>query len=505
MKQVFLVLLFFTARSVLADSIYLQKIFDCKDEDVLSRHTLLVNLWKSAGTKDMDTYITSDLIKTLVAGCTPEAEAEIREAIDGILVKGWRKQKESLIDELDIIARYRPPNEEINLIKKCSSALNEKTDPLKDIDLVALEKKGQKQAEIIKGRCSAVDNLKGFPAASTENKRPRHQDTIGWCYAYTAADLLSYKTGKTISAIDVANAYNNVGTFAMLDRLVGVKESELEGGLIANAASAALDRGLCPEEKLPSIYSAKISTKGDPHKSGSYLASLLPKDVYYYTTEGRENTNIRPYHVADFLHTLDKIKASIVRPDGEEEFFLKKEEYFRVAEEKFHLDTCRTSENFSDAVKYFFPGMSSEELMKILLLASNGEFINDIVTTGCPERFKPEKEIEIDYTSCFWPWNSCASILRKVDEQLEKGSIAGIIYTGTTLTDRYLYEVSSLHASTVVGRRFNEKTKDCEYLIRNSWGDGCENYDPSYDCDQGHIWMPERYLEQAVWSATYVK
>ena len=376
---------------------------------------------------------------------------------------------------------------------------------MRDIDLAGLEKKGQKQADIIKGRCSAVDNLNGFPEASTENKRPRHQDTIGWCYAYTAADLLSFKTGKTISAIDVANAYNNVGPVAMLDRLMGAKESEIEGGLIADAASAALKRGLCLEEKLPSTYTGNVSTQGDPNKSEYLLYSALPRDVHYYTTKGRNNFNIRPYHAADFLHTLDAIKVALAKPATEEEFSLKKQDYFRVAEERFKLDTCASNEHFEDAVKYFFPGMSAEELMKILLLASEGDFINKLMTAECNDRFKPEKEVEIDYTSCFWPWNSCASVLRKVDEQLDKGSIAGIIYTGTILTDKYRFEVTSLHASTVVARRFNETTKDCEYLIRNSWGDGCADYDVSLQCDHGHVWMPERNLEQALWSATYVK
>ena len=37
----------------------------------------------------------------------------------------------------------------------------------------------------------------------------RNQDTMGWCYAFAAADLLTADTGKTISAFDIALNYNN--------------------------------------------------------------------------------------------------------------------------------------------------------------------------------------------------------------------------------------------------------------------------------------------------------
>ena len=41
------------------------------------------------------------------------------------------------------------------------------------------------------------------------------------------------------------------------------------------------------------------------------------------------------------------------------------------------------------------------------------------------------------------------------------------------------------HASLIVGRKFNEITGECDYILRNSWGKkDCENnYAENYKCD----------------------
>jgi hypothetical protein len=63
-----------------------------------------------------------------------------------------------------------------------------------------------------------------------------------------------------------------------------------------------------------------------------------------------------------------------------------------------------------------------------------------------------------------------------------------------------------LHGSTVVGRRFNSRTKSCEYLVRNSEGPSCAEY--GLECDRtaggepcpagrqcgGQVWVPSELL-----------
>jgi len=57
------------------------------------------------------------------------------------------------------------------------------------------------------------------------------------------------------------------------------------------------------------------------------------------------------------------------------------------------------------------------------------------------------------------------------------------------------------HAIVVVGSRFNTKSNQCEYLIRNSWGDGDgwgEGLDKTRD---GHAWIPKEEIAKGSMSA----
>jgi hypothetical protein len=68
----------------------------------------------------------------------------------------------------------------------------------------------------------------------------RDQDTIGWCYAYAAADLLSQNSHKNISAIGLAAQYN----------IYKKADFNAPGGHIQGALKEA--KFACVEEDLPS-------------------------------------------------------------------------------------------------------------------------------------------------------------------------------------------------------------------------------------------------------------
>jgi hypothetical protein len=58
-----------------------------------------------------------------------------------------------------------------------------------------------------------------------------NQERLGWCYAFTGADLLSYKLGEKISAADMATAYTD-GWRKELATTFGKKETEYAGGSV---------------------------------------------------------------------------------------------------------------------------------------------------------------------------------------------------------------------------------------------------------------------------------
>ena len=132
-------------------------------------------------------------------------------------------------------------------------------------------------------------------------------------------------------------------------------------------------------------------------------------------------------------------------------------------------------------------------------LSLQGEFIfvprEDDPLGGLPCYFYKEKDRR-----------TCASqSMDTMNQQLDASNIVGISYLFSFMKNSYDYNFSSRHASTVVGRNYNEKTGDCEYLVRNSWGANCDSYDSKFVCHDGHVLVPEYALERALGGVGYMK
>ena len=89
----------------------------------------------------------------------------------------------------------------------------------------------------------------------------RDQDDVGWCYAFAAADLLSYKFGKKISAADVALTYNasaikeNAKAYKNPDQVAEHNMdtvTDLDAGGIQAAIESTVRSGICLENEFSS-------------------------------------------------------------------------------------------------------------------------------------------------------------------------------------------------------------------------------------------------------------
>jgi hypothetical protein len=58
-----------------------------------------------------------------------------------------------------------------------------------------------------------------------------------------------------------------------------------------------------------------------------------------------------------------------------------------------------------------------------------------------------------------------------------------------------------VHASIVVGRR--KKNGKCQYLIRNSYGEG-RGYHKAWDCEKGQVWVNREDLERNLMEVTFI-
>ncbi|QDK42007.1 hypothetical protein DOM21_11225 [Bacteriovorax stolpii] len=112
-------------------------------------------------------------------------------------------------------------------------------------DIVVPPKKNESVVKpaISGGKCA--DKINQNEAVNLDNVR--NQDTVGWCYAYTAADLLSYRLKKRISAVSLYNSGQEI------EQDIKTRESA-NGGDIKRSIDNYLTKknGLCLEDDLPS-------------------------------------------------------------------------------------------------------------------------------------------------------------------------------------------------------------------------------------------------------------
>lgn len=277
--------------------------------------------------------------------------------------------------------------------------------------------------------CTAVDMSEDFGPV-------RDQDSMGWCYAFSVADIASYKLKKRISAADIALTYNK-DFFNDILKFSGKTAEKFEGGIEKPALMGAIEKGLCLEKDFPS----------EDNAYGGLRNQLDQID-----TLGRKQIRSEQYNCNEL---------------------------------------CSIS-------KSLFPNVTPEDLQKILETSSRQDFMDKMADKSCKNRIKTDMKVESPITL------KRETLGKVIDEQLGAKNPIALGYNASGLYDRRNYSRSG-HASVLVGRRFNEKSGQCEYLLRNSWGRNCGYYDKAYECDQGNIWIPKADIIKRGSSATYIK
>lgn len=149
------------------------------------------------------------------------------------------------------------------------------------------------------------------------------------------------------------------------------------------------------------------------------------------------------------------------------------------------------------AVQSLFPKLSLEEIIKITRYSRDEDFFNNLASASCKTRpqFKRRPIVR-----------RRPSTIANIDAQLDAKKPMVLGYSSTVLHDpdpNYNGTDRSGHGSLLVGRRFNPATRQCEYLIRNSWGPGCKSYAPNA-CEAGHVWIRRDALMRRSSEITYL-
>ncbi|MDC1175564.1 hypothetical protein OAT67_09205 [Bacteriovoracaceae bacterium] len=122
-----------------------------------------------------------------------------------------------------------------------------------------------------------------------------------------------------------------------------------------------------------------------------------------------------------------------------------------------------------------------------------------MIAASCKPRTSPSVSLSYQSDDMF---TSVGSMVNTIDSKLDSGDILGLSYKASVLSDRHDFS-SGNHASLIVARKFNSSTGSCEYLVRNSWGTGCSNYDDELSCEEGNIWLPEETLKRTMRGVTF--
>lgn len=297
----------------------------------------------------------------------------------------------------------------------------------------------------------------------------RDQDTVGWCHAFTAADLLSAKLGRRISAASLGVVAERAG---LSEANKPIAESKiLHGGRVDTTLVAGLKKGSCLEADFPSEYFGN----GDIERRT--LIDIIKKaENEADLASGSEPFYLKPYDFESPLLVCNQTTSGNL----------------------FSMQQMQTLKNIKSAVM----GKSRSETVfsDMERKACDGKRINQQAISV--RSYSIMEFLEFPHTQRH---TNEKELLSKIDEQLSKGIPLGMSYYSRFLLTKTV-EKKDAHASIIVGRAFNSASGQCEYLVRNSWGKGCAGMpEPEFRCKDGHFWISKGELHRHILGVTYLE
>ncbi len=271
----------------------------------------------------------------------------------------------------------------------------------------------------------------------------RDQDSVGWCYAFAAADLLSYKMGQKISAVDVAMTYNDTSLFkGFRKNYFGSTEDNLELGYIHSSIEAAAKKGLCLNEKL----------------SGDDIKNISLKQA---------------------IQTIEQVKSAKIK------------------------DLKGVSEICESALNQVFPLTNFQDVLEVVKVSSKSDFLINLADRACAPRINSPANLKIQSeTFLYHTFSAKQKKFKDIDIQLSKNNPVAIgVSSELFISGSYIG-----HAMSIVGRTWNEKTNECQYIVRNSYGPNCNGVNGVFaKCEDGNIFIPKSRLLKHLLNTTYLK
>lgn len=303
----------------------------------------------------------------------------------------------------------------------------------------------------------------------------RTQGNIGWCYANTAADLLSFKyreqwNGNHASAIFTALGYNfkhnssEPGTYIFT-----------EGGDIKAALNYAGEFGYsCPRQL------------DDMLVNGGFKLELRQK-----------------LHLAVKMKTLfDNRTRSLADLDNYNEFINQRREAGSIL-------TLISDDALERALKLNI-NLAVVEMAKEICSPYKHKFPMTYDKTKVKRYFNDDTQFFDDVLQK-WVYNQAPDMIKFLNHQLSNDNVVGVDYKMKLISSDL--NDNDQHASVIVGREV--RGNQCHYLIRNSWGPECgfttekgayvSRYNKKVTCvEGGNVWVSETDLKANLKGIVYI-
>jgi hypothetical protein len=285
----------------------------------------------------------------------------------------------------------------------------------------------------------------------------RDQEEVNWCYAYTAADMISYHHKlPRVSAADVAINYNNTKIARALKFIFDIRSRFKEPtrywmahqtGFINMAIKRTIAHGACLEETFPSEYMIRVDLKDG------------------VKTQTRVTMHDAQLQIATLRSAIRKGQVT------------------------------------KRSMPYYFQmeGISPSDFYDVLKNSRRKRVWNNLRKLVCDNRVALTYDRVRSYIRG-------RKTFKRINQQLDQDNIVGIDYSRDILLNaNNSNPFSSMHTSSIVGRRFNHDSHQCEYLIRDSHGPDCAQFDQKWECEAGNVWIPENKLFKNFMRLTYIQ
>lgn len=423
--------------------------------------------------KRMDVFKEIEILKKrIITLCelNKHDQSNLDKFLNKNLYRGYKSQIQKDLDDADRIVKYRTPSEQIANIDRFSKLLGKNRSAyLSDDRLVELLSKGRQSQEKAEAKCSNVD-LRDQNEGLWE---VRDQDDTSWCFAFSMADLYShhYKrqnptdSEQNFSPISVAiDYYYNDWATSWFFKIFNQTDSTIDkkGGFpFLTASGNTTGRGLC-------LHDAVMA----PNSLGEHIQNIEKIIALKESIHG---------------------DGQITKADGES-----------IVKE------IQCDQDISNSLESIFPGLSSDDLVNILLETNKNNFFRDLNNKACEgSRVTFDENINHRVKTI---WNRPEAGLTAIDQALESGNPiefsydAQIVNQGKNISTSALHgDGAEAHSSLIIGRRFNQKTKACEYLVRNSWGADYA-YDSSIETSGhgGFFWLEAENVDRAFMGVNWI-